>query len=62
MDLNTAKLHLRFVHDIFVQFEPVQEMVKLRITGRVYTPEEIEKSPSLSEEAAARKFPKTLTP
>ena len=62
LDLNTAKLHLRFVHDIFVQFEPVQEMVKLRITGRVYTPEEIEKSPSLSEEAAARKFPKTSTP
>ena len=55
VELNTAKLHRNFVHDIFVQFEPVKEMVKLRITGRVYTPEEIAKSPSLSKEAATRK-------
>ena len=41
--------------DFFVQFEPVKEMVKLRITGKVYTPEEIAQSPSLSQEAAAGK-------
>ena len=55
MELNTAKLHRDFIHDIFVQFEPVKEMVKLRITGRVFTAEEIAKSPSLSKEAATRK-------
>ena len=55
VELNTAKLHRDFIQDIFVQFEPVKEMVKLRITGRVFTAEEIAKSPSLSKEAAARK-------
>ena len=55
VELNTARLHRNFVHDIFVQFEPVKEMVKLRITGKVYTSEEIAKSPSLSKEAATKK-------
>ena len=55
VELNTAKLHRDFIQDIFVQFEPVKEIVKLRITGRVFTAEEIAKSPSLSKEAAARK-------
>ena len=55
MELNTAKLHRDFIQDIFVQFEPVKEIVKLRITGRVFTAEEIAKSPSLSKEAATRK-------
>ena len=55
VELNTAKLHRDFIQDIFVQFEPVKEMVKLRITGRVFTAEEIAKSPSLSKEAAAKK-------
>ena len=62
VELNTARLPRRFVHDIFVQFEPVKEMVKLRITGKVYTSEEIAKSPSLSKEAAARKSPTTANP
>ena len=62
VELNTAKLHRNFVHDIFVQFEPVKEIVKLRITGRVYTPEEIAKSPSLSKEAAAKKSATPATP
>ena len=53
VELNTSRLHRDFVHDIFVQFEPVKEMVKLRIKGRVYTAEEIAGSPSLSKEAAA---------
>ena len=55
VELNTAKLHGIFVQDFFVQFEPVKEMVKLRITGKVYTPEEVSQSPSLPREAAARK-------
>ena len=55
VDLNTAKLQQRFVHDIFVQFEPVKEMVKLRITGWVFTAEEISRSPGLLKEAAAGK-------
>ena len=55
VELNTAKLHGIFVQDFFVQFEPVKEMVKLRITGKVYTPEEVSQSPSLPQEAAARK-------
>jgi hypothetical protein len=55
VELNTAKLHRDFIQDIFVQFEPVKEMVKLRITGRVFTAEEIAKSPSLSKEAATKK-------
>lgn len=54
VELNTTRLHRDFVHDIFVQFEPVKEMVKLRIKGRVYTAEEIAGSPSLSKEAAAK--------
>ena len=62
VELNTARLHRDFVHDIFVQFEPVKEMVKLRIKGKVYTSEEIAKSPSLSKEAAARKSPTPATP
>ena len=55
VELNTSRLHRDFVHDIFVQFEPVKEMVKLRIKGRVFTAEEIAGSPSLSKEAAASK-------
>ena len=60
VDLDTSKHYGTFVHDFFVQFEPVKEMVKLRITGKVYTPEEGVESPSLaSEEAAAKKSPAT---
>lgn len=62
VDLNTDKLHGVFVQDFFVQFEPVQEMVKLRITGKVYTPEESSQSSSLPEEAAAAKPPAPAKP
>ena len=62
VELNTAKLHRDFIQDIFVQFEPVKEIVKLRITGRVFTAEEIAKSPSLSKEAAAREVRHTGEP
>ena len=62
VDLNTSRLHREFVHDIFVQFEPVKEMVRLRIKGRVYTAEEIAGSPSLSREASAKKSPAPAKP
>ena len=55
VELNTAKLHRDFIQDIFVQFEPVKEIVKLRIQGRVFTAEEIAKSSSLSKESATKK-------
>ena len=62
VELDTARLHGVFAQDFFVQFEPVKEMVKLRITGKVYTPEEIAQSPSLSQEAAAGKSPAPENP
>ncbi len=31
--LDTAPLYRDFEHDIFVQFEPIQEMVKLKVQG-----------------------------
>ena len=55
VELNTARLHRNFIQDIFVQFEPVKEIVKLRIQGRVFTAEEIAKSSSLSKESATKK-------
>ena len=62
VELNTTRLHRDFIQDIFVQFEPVKEIVKLRIKGRVFTAEEIAKSPSLSKEAATRKSAAPETP
>ncbi len=62
MELNTSRLHQEFVQDIFVRFEPIQEMVKLRIKGKVYTAEEIAVSPTLSELAAASKASQAETP
>jgi len=62
MELSTSRLHQDFIQDIFVRFEPIQEMVKLRIKGRVYTAEEIAESPILSKEAAANKSPRAATP
>ena len=58
MELDTSRLHLEFVQDVFVRFEPIREMVKLRIKGQVYTAEEIADSPTLSREAAAGKASK----
>ena len=62
MELNTARLHQDFIQDIFVRFEPIQELVKLRIKGKVYTAEEIAQSPILSQEVAAGKSPQAATP
>ncbi len=62
MELNTSRLHQEFVQDIFIRFEPIQEMVKLRIKGKVYTAEEIALSPILSEQAAASKASQAATP
>ena len=58
MELDTSRLHLEFVQDVFVRFEPIREMVKLRIKGQVHTAEEIADSPTLSREAAAGKASK----
>ena len=62
MELNTSGFHRELVQDVFVRFEPIQEMVKLRITGKVYTAEEIALSPILSEKAAANKASQPGTP
>jgi len=40
--LDTAPLYRDFDHDIFVQFEPIQEMVKLKVQGRVFTAKDLE--------------------
>ena len=62
VDVNTSNLRLDIGQDIFVRFEPIKEMVKLRIKGRVFTAEDVAKSPSLSQEAAARKAAQAATP
>ncbi len=62
VELDTAKLHGVFVQDFFVQFEPVQEMVKLRITGKIYTPEEAAQSSSLPQELAEEESPAGANP
>ncbi|MDE2666982.1 MAG: DUF1573 domain-containing protein [Acidobacteriota bacterium] len=62
MELSTSRLHRDFIQDIFVRFEPIQELVKLRIKGKVYTAEEIAESPILSKEAAAGKSSQPATP
>ena len=62
MELSTSRLHQDFIQDVFVRFEPIQEMVKLRIKGKVYTAEEIAQSPVLSQEAAAGKSSRAATP
>ena len=62
VDVNTSNLRLDIGQDIFVRFEPIKEMVKLRIKGRVFTAEDVAKSPSLSKEAAARKAAQAATP
>ena len=62
MELDTAGIRGKFNQDVFVRFEPVKEMVKLRIKGRVFTDEEIARSPSLSKKAAARKSSQAATP
>lgn len=62
LEVNTSNLRLDIGQDVFVRFEPVKEMVKLRIKGRVFTAEDVAKSPSLSKEAAERKAAETPTP
>ena len=38
VDLDTSRLDRQFIQTFFVQFEPIREMVNLRIQGWVYTP------------------------
>ncbi len=62
VELNTAKLHRDFAQDIFVQFEPIKEMVKLRVQGKFLTAEEAAKSESFAKSAASRKSRTPTTP
>lgn len=62
MEFDTSAIRGHLSQDVFVQFEPVKEMVKLRIKGRVFTAEEIARSPSLSKEIAERKAAESTTP
>ena len=62
MEMNTSGFQRDFVQDVFVRFEPIQELVKLRIKGKVYTAEEIALSPVLSKKAAANKASRAATP
>lgn len=62
MELDTSRIRGKFSQDVFVRFEPVREMVKLRIKGRVFTEEEIAHSPTLSREVAERKAARAATP
>ena len=62
LEVNTSNLRLDIGHDVFVRFEPVKELVKLRIKGRVFTPEDVAQSPSLSKEAAERKAAESAPP
>ena len=62
MELNTSGIRGHLRQDVFVRFEPVKEMVKLRIRGRVFTKDEIARSPSLTKKAAERKAAQAATP
>lgn len=62
MELDTTGFRGPVRQDVFVRFEPVKEMVKLRIQGRVFTQEEIARSPSLSKEIAERKAAQSAAP
>jgi hypothetical protein len=42
--LETGPLYREFEHDIFVQFEPIKEIVKLKVKGKVFTAKEIAES------------------
>ena len=62
VEFDTSAIRGHVSQDLFVRFEPVKEMVKLRIKGRVFTQEEIARSPSLSKEIAKRKAAEATTP
>lgn len=62
LELDTSGIRGLLSQDVFVQFEPVKEMVKLRIKGKVFTAAEIARSPSLSKEAAEREAAESATP
>ena len=62
MEFDTSAIVGNLSQDVFVRFEPVKEMVKLRIKGRVFTQEEIDRSPSLSKEIAERKAAEAAAP
>jgi len=42
--LETGPLYREFEHDVFVQFEPIKEIVKLKVKGKVFTAQEIAES------------------
>ncbi|MYE39427.1 MAG: DUF1573 domain-containing protein [Chloroflexi bacterium] len=62
MEFDTSGFKDLLSQDVFVQFEPVKEMVKLRVRGRVFTAEDIANSPSLTKEIAERKAAESATP
>ena len=62
VEFDTSAIRGHLSQDLFVRFEPVKEMVKLRIKGRVFTQEEIARSPSLSKEIAERKAAQAAAP
>ena len=62
MEFDTSAIRGHLSQDVFVRFEPVKEMVKLRIKGRVFTADEIAGSPSLSKEIAKRKAAEAAAP
>ena len=62
LEMDTSGIRGPLSQDVFVQFEPVKEMVKLRIRGRVFTDQEIARSPSLTKKAAERKAAQAATP
>ena len=47
--LETGSLYREFEHDVFVQFEPIKEIVKLKVKGKVFTAKEIAESLKLSK-------------
>ena len=53
--LDTTPLYRDFDHDILVQFEPIQEMVKLKVQGRVFTAKDLEQYNPATGESGKRK-------
>ncbi len=62
LELDTSAIRGPLSQDVFVRFEPVREMVKLRIKGKVFSAEDIANSPSLTKEIAERKAAEAATP
>jgi len=41
LNLDTSPLYREVEHDVFVQFEPIREIVKLKIKGKVFTAKDL---------------------